>query len=115
MTNAKILAGDVSFGVEKDKHIHIKGIGEAGEMHLKQPLPSVMATVVNYEPDFSSISCMMSIKEAEHLDVLIKCAPGVDIQLDENLPICATSYLNETRSSFIRLWIAPKLAEDNED
>jgi len=115
VTNAKILSGDFCIGVEKDKHINISGVGDAGEMHLKQPLPSVMATVFNYEPDFTTISMTMSIKEAEHLDVMIKCAPGVDIQLDNGLPVCATSYLDETRTSFIRLWIAPKLNEDDDD
>ena len=105
--------GNIDFGIEKDKHISIKSESDIGVFEHNHSIPSVMATVYQSEPDFTVEKQRISNKEADHLNTMIKCAPGVDLQLHPSMPLCATSYLDAEQNSFIRLWIAP-MANDDE-
>ena len=111
--DCKIIMGNIDFGIEKDKHITIKSESDIGQFEHKHTIPSVMATVYQSEPDFTAEKQRISNKEADHLNTMIKCAPGVDLQFHPSMPLCATSYLDAEQTSFIRLWIAP-MANDDE-
>jgi hypothetical protein len=112
LNKCKILGGNVKLGITKGKHITIEATSDMGAFKHCQPIPSVMATVFQQAPDFTEESQTISSKEAEYLSTLIKCAPGIDLQIDPNLPLTATSYLDAEQTSFFRLWIAPMATDD---
>lgn len=111
--DCKIIMGNIDFGIEKDKHITIKSESDIGVFEHKHAIPSVMANVYQAEPSFTSERQRISNKEADHLNTMIKCAPGVDLQFHPSMPLCATSYLDSEQNSFIRIWIAPMAADDD--
>lgn len=108
----KILGGNVKLGITKNKHITVEATSDMGAFKHRQPIPSVMAAVFQQAPDFTEESQTISAKEAEYMATLIKCAPGIDLQIDPSMPLCATSYLDSEQTSFIRLWIAPMASDD---
>jgi hypothetical protein len=113
LNKCKILGGNVKLGITKGKHITVEATSDMGAFKHKQPIPSVMATVFQQAPDFTEETQTISSKEAEYLSTLIKCAPGIDLQIDPNMPLCATSYLDTEQTSYIRLWIAPMANDDD--
>ena len=118
LNKCKILGGNVKLGIAKQKHITVEATSDMGAFKHQQPIPSVMATVFEQAPDFTEEHQTISPKEAEYLSTLIKCAPGIDLQLDPNMPLCATSYLDAEQTSYVRLWIAPMASDpdcDEED
>lgn len=112
--NCKLLDGHLTLGVLKDRHISVVCEADEGTLNLKQTLPSVMATIYQTSPDFTKFDFTISNKEAEYLNTMIKCAPGVDIQMNSQMPMCATSYLNKEQTSYIRMWIAPICGDDDD-
>lgn len=115
INNCKLINGDFAIGVEKDKCIMVRCNSDEGTLNLKQSLPSVMANVFHTSEDFTSIMMTIGIKLADSLNTMIKCSPGVDIEMSPYAPLCSTCYLNPEKTSFIRLWIAPKHEEDDDD
>lgn len=114
INNCKLINGDFTIGVEKDKFISICCNSTEGTLNLKQSLPSVMANTFHTSEDFEKIVMTIGIKLAESLSTMIKCAPGVDIEMSPLFPLCSTCYLNPEKTSFIRLWIAPKQEDDDD-
>ena len=114
IANCKLLNGNVTIGIEKNTCITVDCEADEGSLSLKQSLPSVMATIFHTSPEFSKLKLTISSKEAEYLNTMIKCAPGIDIELNSQMPLCATSYLNTEQTSYIRLWIAPVASDDDD-
>lgn len=113
--NCKLLNGNFTLDVLKDRHISVVCEADEGTLNLKQSLPSVMATMFQTAPDFTSCKFTISNKEADYMNTMIKTAPGVDIQLHPTLPLCATSYLDTEQTSYIRMWIAPIAGDDDDE
>ena len=73
-----------------------------------------MAQMAQSTPEFTLQEKIISAKEADCLDMLIQCSPGVDIQFETSMPVCCTSYLDKDMKSYVRLWIAPLMEEEDE-
>ena len=113
ISKSKLIDGNVCLGIEKGKEIKVEVKSDTmGTISIKQPIPSVMAQMVQSTPTFTRTEKILSSKEADCLDVLIQCSPGVDIQYETSMPICCTSYLDKDKKSYVRLWIAPMSNEE---
>lgn len=116
ISKAKLIDGNIGISITKGKEISINVKSDSmGNIQINQPIPSVMAQMVKSSPDFITQEKRISSKEAECLDVLIQCSPGVDIQFENNMPMSCTSYLDKDKKSYVRLWIAPLIIEEEDD
>lgn len=115
IAKSKLIDGNVGFKIEKGKEITMEVKSETmGTIQIKQPIPSVMAQMIQSTPEFTLQEKIISAKEADCLDMLIQCSPGVDIQFETSMPVCCTSYLDKDMKSYVRLWIAPLMEEEDE-
>jgi hypothetical protein len=111
ISKSKLIDGHFTLEIIKGNVINIRVLSDLMDMKISQPVPSVMAQIVKSKPDFVSMEKSVSSKEIECLDMLIQCAPGVDIMYEKDMAVCCTSYLDT--ESYVRLWIAPMLTEDD--
>lgn len=116
IAKSKLIDGNILIGITKGKDIAIQVKSDSmGEINIKQNIPSVMAQMIQSTPEFTCQEKIISAKEADCLDTLIQCSPGVDIQFETNMPVCCTSYLDQDMKSYVRLWIAPLMGEDEDE
>lgn len=107
---SRLVEGNFSLEIIKEKEINVRVRSDLTDLHLCQPLPTMMATMVSSTPVFTSMEKTIASKETECLDAIIQCAPGVDILYSDEMPMCCVSHLDE--NSYVKLWIAPIMGDD---
>lgn len=107
---SRLVEGNFSLEIVKDKEINVRVRSDLTDLHLCQPLPTLMANMVASTPVFTTMEKTIASKETDCLDAIIQCAPGVDILYSDEMPMCCVSHLDD--NSYIKLWIAPIMGDD---
>jgi proliferating cell nuclear antigen PCNA len=110
ISKTKLLEGNFTIKVIKDQEIVVSVNSDLADVKIAQKIPSVMAHTVSCSDTFIMSDKCIGSKEVDALDFLIQCSGGVDICFESDMPLVCTSYLDT--ESYIRLWIAPMLGEE---
>lgn len=109
-----VTKGVITFNASKTRFEVIATSEEWGSVTIQQPMPSVCAlTVENKDENTHSVS--IADKSMASIDTMVQCTPGVDIGFCSTMPLSITGYFDKDKKSYIILWVAPCVTDDDLD